>query len=113
YGRDDVYIANIVKCRPPGNRNPQDAEADKCLPYLERQIELVDPKVIVLLGAVPLNYLLNMKGIMRSHGKWMSYKGIDVMPSFHPAFLLRKPEHKRDAWEDMQKVMEKLGKPSA
>ena len=82
YDRSEVYIANIVKCRPPGNRNPSDEEAAICLPILKRQIELVNPKAIVLLGAVPLKYLMGMTGITRQRGKWMEYNGIQVMPTF-------------------------------
>ncbi len=110
FSRDDVYICNIVKCRPPNNRNPLPEEAAACRPYLERQIELVKPKVMVLLGAVPLQYILDMRGIMRLHGQWFDYKGIKVMPTFHPAYLLRYPEGKRDAWDDLQKVMKVFGK---
>ena len=105
----DVYIANIVKCRPPGNRNPEEAEAMACLPYLERQIELIRPKVIVLLGAVPLLYLLNMRGITKLHGQWFEYKGIKTLPTFHPAFLLRNANMKADAWKDLQVVMREFG----
>lgn len=105
----DVYIANIIKCRPPGNRNPEENEAEACMPYLERQIELVKPKVIVLLGAVPLLYLLRMRGIMRLHGVWQDYKGIRTMPTFHPAYLLRSPDKKAEAWSDLQIVMREFG----
>jgi DNA polymerase len=107
--RSDVYIANIVKCRPPNNRNPEDDEAVTCLPYLERQIELIQPKVIVVLGAVPLKALLNRRGITRSRGNWLSHKDIPVMPTFHPSYLLRVPKAKRDVWNDMQAVMQRLG----
>lgn len=110
FRREDVYIANIVKCRPPGNRNPLPEEAETCLPYLQRQIELIQPKVIVILGAVPLKYLLNKNGIMRLRGKWDSYNGIKVMPTFHPAYLLRNPEAKREVWDDLQQVMKLFGK---
>lgn len=110
YTRQDVYIANIVKCRPPNNRNPHDDEAEACLPYLKRQIELIKPKVIVLLGAVPLKYLMERTGIIKNHGKWMKYNDIPVMPTFHPAYLLRYKEAKRDAWNDLQMVMKVLGK---
>ncbi len=110
FTRDDVFICNIVKCRPPNNRNPFPEEAAACRPYLERQIELVKPKVMVLLGAVPLQFILNQRGIMRLHGQWSDYKGIKVMPTFHPAYLLRFPEGKRDAWNDLQKVMKVFGK---
>ncbi len=108
--KTEVYIANIVKCRPPGNRNPNDEEAAACLPYLKRQIELVSPKVIVLLGAVPLLYLMGMKGIMRMRGHWLNYCGIKTMPTYHPAFLLRDPSRKRETWHDLQMVMAEFGK---
>ena len=113
-----VYIANIVKCRPPGNRNPEpEREAAPCLGYLRRQIALVKPKAIVLLGAVPLLNLMGVTGIMRSRGKWLSYEGIPVMPTFHPAYLLRFErfpaqfiQNKRLVWQDLQAVMARLGK---
>ena len=106
----EVYIANIVKCRPPGNRNPEPQEAAACIDYLKRQIELVQPKVIVLLGAVPLFYLMNMKGITRIRGNWLEYHGIQVMPTLHPAYLLRNANHKIYVWQDLQKVMKVFGK---
>lgn len=110
FSRDEVYIANIVKCRPPNNRVPLPDEANACLPYLERQIELIRPEVIVLLGATPLQYILGLTGIMRRRGQWGEYKGIKVMPTYHPAFLLRRPEAKRDVWNDLQEVMKIFGK---
>ncbi len=110
FTREEVFIANIVKCRPPDNRVPEKSEAQVCLPYLHRQIELIQPKVIVLLGATPLKWLLGKSGITRLHGQWLELNGIAVMPSFHPAFLLRDPRQKRPAWEDLQKVMTRLGK---
>jgi len=106
----ETCIANIVKCRPPGNRNPSDEEAAACMPYLKRQIEMVNPKVIVLLGAVPLLYLFNLKGIMKLRGRWLDYGGIRVMPTYHPAFLLRNPPAKKDAWADLQAVMAEFGR---
>ncbi len=110
------YIANIVKCRPPGNRNPEPEEGTACLPYLHRQIELVKPEAIILLGAVPLNFLMNRRGITSARGKWLEYKGIPVMPTFHPAYLLRFERNreqfiaeKRKVWSDLQQVMVRLG----
>ncbi len=110
FNREQVYIANIVKCRPPQNRNPLPEEAAACLPYLQRQIELINPKVIVILGAVPLKYLLNKTGIMRLRGQWDTYNDIKVMPTFHPAYLLRNPNAKRETWSDLQQVMTLFGK---
>ena len=111
--KTETCIANIVKCRPPGNRNPADDEAAACMPYLKRQIAMVNPKVIVLLGAVPLLYLFNLKGIMRLRGRWLDYGGIPVMPTYHPAFLLRNPPAKKDAWADLQAVMAVFGRKPA
>ena len=111
--KTETCIANIVKCRPPGNRNPADDEAAACMPYLKRQIAMVNPKVIVLLGAVPLLYLFNLKGIMRLRGRWLDYNGIPVMPTYHPAFLLRNPPAKKDAWADLQAVMAVFGRKPA
>ncbi|MBR2962892.1 MAG: uracil-DNA glycosylase [Lentisphaeria bacterium] len=111
--KTETCIANIVKCRPPGNRNPADDEAAACMPYLKRQIAMVNPKVIVLLGAVPLLYLFNLKGIMRLRGHWLDYNGIPVMPTYHPAFLLRNPPAKKDAWADLQAVMAVFGRKPA
>jgi len=112
YKRDEVYIANIVKCRPPGNRNPEPDEAAACLPFLARQIELVQPKVIVTLGRVPLEQLFPdvRSGITRTRGTWLAYRDIPAMPTFHPAYLLRNPKAKRDVWADMQAVMARLGR---
>jgi DNA polymerase len=113
FQRSEVYIANIVKCRPPNNRNPEEAEAAACLPYLQRQIELLKPEVIVLLGAVPLRILLGETGINRLHGQWREIAGIPTLPTFHPAYLLRVAARKREAWEDLKKVMRRLGKDPA
>ncbi len=110
FQRSEVYIANVVKCRPPGNRTPEKDEAKPCMPYLLRQIELVKPKVIVLLGAVALKYLLDITGIIRARGTWHEFHGIKVMPTFHPALLLRDPSQKKLVWEDLQKVMKEFGK---
>ena len=107
--REDVYIANIVKCRPPGNRMPSPEEAAACIGYLKKQIELVQPEVIVLLGGTALSFLLEINGITKYRGRWHNYNNIPVMPTFHPAFLLRKAEAKREAWHDLKLVMAKLG----
>lgn len=108
--RSDVYIANVVKCRPPENRNPEPDEVESCSPYLRRQLELVQPEVIVALGAFAAQALLKTtERISRLRGTWHAYEGIPVMPTFHPAYLLRSPAEKRTAWSDLQQVMEKLG----
>lgn len=109
FERSQVYIANIVKCRPPRNRVPEPGEAQACLPFLKRQIELVRPKVIVTLGATPLQYLLGKTGIGRERGIWCDLDGIPVMPTYHPAYLLRAPERKGEAWSDLKQVMARLG----
>jgi len=106
----EVYIANVVKCRPPGNRTPLPAEADACIGFLKRQIRLVSPKVIVTLGATPLLHLFQLKGITKLRGNWLDWEGIKVMPTYHPAFLLRDPRRKIDVWRDLQLVMKEFGK---
>lgn len=111
YRREEVYIGNIVKCRPPGNRAPEPDEAAACIGYLKRQVALVRPKAIVILGGVALSFLLKSSaGISRVRGHWQSYEGIPAMPTFHPAYLLRSPDAKRDAWSDLKQVMRLLGK---
>ena len=110
FTRSDVYITNIVKCRPPKNRNPEQPEAEACMEFLKQQIRIISPKVIVTLGAVPLLYLMNQKGITRARGHWLDYQGIKVMPTFHPAYLLRNPGAKKDVWSDLQQVMQLFGK---
>ncbi|OGV35100.1 MAG: hypothetical protein A2020_15505 [Lentisphaerae bacterium GWF2_45_14] len=112
FAREEVYITNVVKCRPPGNRTPEESEAKACLPCLIRQVELIKPKVLVLLGAVPLLHLLGKKGITRLHGEWSEFMGIKTLPTFHPAYLLRSPSEKKHAWADLQKVMKEFGKTS-
>ena len=110
--RDEVYIANIVKCRPPGNRTPMTDEVESCFPFLLRQIEAVGPQVIVALGAPATQALLGVTmPISRLRGEFKRFgrTGIEVMPTYHPAYLLRTPEAKRYVWEDMKKVMAKLG----
>ena len=115
FDRKEVYICNTVKCRPPGNRNPEPDETAACRAFAERQIELVHPEVIVVLGAVALRFLFPRiyGGIQKLRGNWMEYKGIRVMPTYHPAFLLRSPAAKADAWKDLQQVMAVFGKTPA
>jgi uracil-DNA glycosylase len=104
--RDQVYIANVVKCRPPGNRNPEPDEVATCEPFLFRQIDVIRPAVIVALGTYAAQVLLRTKEpISRLRGQVFEYRGARLVPTFHPAFLLRSPERKRDTWEDMKKVM--------
>jgi uracil-DNA glycosylase family 4 len=106
-GRDDVYICNIVKCRPPGNRTPLPSEAGACAPFLLGQLDAINPAVIVALGRCAAeNMGLVAGGGWR--GRWGKFRGVDVMPTYHPAFLLRSPEFKRPVWEDLQKVMARL-----
>jgi len=106
--RDEVYIANIVKCRPPGNRNPEDDEAYACLDYLRNQVLLVQPKIIVLLGNVALKNILGKEyGITSSRGKWVEKKGIWYMPTWHPAALLRDENKKIDFINDLKLVLNK------
>jgi len=107
--REDVYIANVVKCRPPANRNPEPDEVAACEPFLKRQIDLVRPQIIVGLGKFAVQTLLQSKvPITKVRGTWHSYHGIKLMPTFHPAYLLRNPADKKLVWEDIQKVMKEL-----
>ena len=109
--REEVYIANIVKCRPPSNRNPEDDEAIACLNYLRNQVILVKPKIIVLLGSVALKNILGKEyGITASRGKWVEKKSILYMPTWHPAALLRDETKKIDFIKDLKLVMEKMEK---
>jgi DNA polymerase len=108
--REDVYIANVIKCRPPENRNPEPDEVACCEPFLVRQLELIRPEVIVALGKFAVQTLLGTKEpITRLRGRWHDYHGIPLMPTFHPAYLLRNPADKRLVWEDIQQVMKVLG----
>jgi DNA polymerase len=108
--RSDVYIANVIKCRPPENRNPEPDEVVSCEPFLLRQLELIAPEVIVALGKFAAQTLLRSKTpITQLRGRWYDYHGIKLMPTFHPAYLLRNPGDKRLVWEDIQKVMRALG----
>ena len=107
--RNEVYIANVVKCRPPGNRNPEEDEAVACLDYLRNQVILVQPEIIVLLGSVALKNILGKEyGITASRGKWVEKKGIKYMPTWHPAALLRDETKKIDFIKDLQKVVEEM-----
>ncbi|MBO4619033.1 MAG: uracil-DNA glycosylase, partial [Victivallales bacterium] len=110
-----VYIANIVKCRPPGNRNPLPEEGNACIGYLRRQIALANPKVIVLLGNTALKFLTGRSGIMSARGKWIEVCGIPTMPTFHPSYVIRFERDVRQfhdtkllVWQDLQQVMQKL-----
>jgi DNA polymerase len=103
--RDEVYIANVIKCRPPGNRNPEGDEVERCEPFLFRQIDAVKPRVIVALGKFAAQSLLKTADpITRLRGRTFTYRGATLMPTFHPAYLLRNPSSKREVWEDMKKV---------
>ena len=111
YQREDVYIANVLKCRPPENRTPLPEEVANCLPYLLAQIELIKPKVIVVLGAIAMKALLDIQlGITKMRGHWYTFRDIPIMPTFHPAYLLRNPAAKKEVWDDMKAVLEKLGR---
>ena len=103
--RDDVYIANVIKCRPPGNRNPEADEIAQCEPFLFQQIEAIRPKVIVALGSFAAKTLLRSEeSISRLRGRVYDFRGAQLIPTFHPSFLLRSPDRKRDAWEDLKKA---------
>ncbi len=111
FRREDVYIANVVKCRPPGNRNPEPDEIEACEPFLRAQLAAIQPKVIVALGKFAAHTLLReTTPISKLRGRWREYAGVKLMPTFHPAYLLRSPEEKKKAWEDLQLVMKELGK---
>jgi uracil-DNA glycosylase family 4 len=108
--RPDVYIANVVKCRPPENRNPEPDEIAACAPFLARQVALVKPEVIVALGKFAAQTLLRTDvAIGKLRGRWHDYEGTPLMPTFHPSYLLRSPGEKRHAWEDLKQVMSRLG----
>jgi uracil-DNA glycosylase family 4 len=112
--REDVYIANVVKCRPPQNRNPEPDEVASCEPFLKKQIELIRPEIIVALGKFAVQTLLQSKvPITRLRGNWHSYMGIKLMPTFHPAYLLRNPADKKLVWEDIKKVMKEMESENA
>ncbi|MBI5211939.1 MAG: uracil-DNA glycosylase [Nitrospirae bacterium] len=114
FTREDVYIANIVKCRPAANRDPHDDEIAACLPFLERQIDIIAPKVIMALGKIASHTLMGLKtplskfSIVKIRGHFFEYKGIPVMPTFHPAYFLRNPKDKQLTWADAQEVLKRL-----
>lgn len=112
FKRDDVYIANVVKCRPPENRNPEPDEIASCEPFLFRQIEAIHPKVIVALGSFATKTLLKTnEPISRLRGRVYDYHGARLVPTFHPSFLLRSPNQKKYAWDDLKKVLSLMGRP--
>jgi DNA polymerase len=106
FARGEVYIANVLKCRPPGNRNPEPDEIERCEPFLFRQIGSVQPKVIIALGAFAARTLLQTQDpISRLRGRVYPFRGAQLIPTFHPSFLLRSPGYKREAWEDLKKAL--------
>jgi uracil-DNA glycosylase len=108
--REDVYIANIIKCRPPGNRTPERDECETCSPFLMRQIAAIQPKAIVALGAVAAKTLLAINAPMSEfRGRWFDFRGTKLAVTYHPAFLLRDPRQKKETWKDLQMVMKELG----
>jgi len=110
--REDVYIANVVKCRPPGNRTPERDEVEMCEQFVFRQLAFIKPKVIVALGSPAFQCLMRTREpISRARGEWRELNGVKVMPTFHPAFLLRSPDKKREVWDDMKKVRDYLNEP--
>jgi len=111
FTRDDVYICNVAKCRPPGNRNPEPDEIEACEPFLKGQLAALKPKVIVALGKFAAQTLLREStAITRLRGQWRTYAGVPLMPTFHPAYLLRSPEEKKLAWMDLKEVMKRFGR---
>ena len=110
--REEVYICNILRCRPPNNRQPLPDEAANCREWLEKTLELVRPKFLCALGGTAAKFLLGTtQGVTRLRGKFFTYKGVPVMCTFHPSFLLRAPENKREVWEDMKLLLAKMGRP--
>jgi DNA polymerase len=107
--REEVYICNILKCRPPGNRNPEPDEIEQCEPFLKKQLAAIRPRMIVALGKFAAQCLLRSDApISRLRGRFQTYEGIPLMPTFHPAFLLRNPDAKREVWADLKLVMAEL-----
>ena len=112
--RDEVYIANVIKCRPPNNRNPEPDEVATCEPFLFRQLDVIRPRVVVALGGFAIRTLLRTdEAVSRLRGRVFDYRGAKLIPTFHPAFLLRSPERKRDVWEDMKRVRALLAEPES
>ena len=112
--RDEVYIANVIKCRPPNNRNPEADEVATCEPFLFRQLDVIRPRVVVALGGFAIRTLLQTdEAVSRLRGRMFDYRGAKLIPTFHPAFLLRSPERKRDVWEDMKRVRALLADPES
>jgi uracil-DNA glycosylase family 4 len=114
FTREQVFIANVVKCRPPGNRQPAPDEAATCIPYLHRQLEIIQPRVIVTLGLSAARYMLDTKlSMTRLRGQWQTWRGIRLMPTFHPAYVLRQytPETRAAVWSDLKQVLAELGLP--
>lgn len=108
--REEVYICNVVKCRPPRNRDPEEDEVETCLPFLKEQLKLIRPEVICALGRVAAQALLGREfKITSERGHWYSFMDISLMPTYHPAYLLRNPSAKRQVWEDVQKIMKHMG----
>jgi DNA polymerase len=109
FRRDEVYIANVVKCRPPGNRDPKDDEIAACSPFLDRQIELIRPEVIIALGRFAANRLTGTeKPLGALRGRWSHFRGVPLIATYHPAYLLRTPSDKRKVWHDLKLVLAKL-----
>jgi DNA polymerase len=107
--REEVYICNIIKCRPPDNRNPAVDEIEACEPFLRRQIDVIGPRIIITLGNFAAKTLLRTEtGITRLRGRFYTYHGIPLMPTYHPAYLLRNPAQKRPVWQDLQAVMAEM-----
>jgi len=108
--RDEVYICNIIKCHPPHNRDPERDEIEMCLPFLEAQLSLIQPEIICAIGRISAQSLVREDfKITRERGQWQSFREIPLMPTYHPAYLLRYPQAKKSVWEDMQQIMKKLG----
>lgn len=111
-GEEDFYVTNVVNWRPPQNRNPKPNEIELCRPFIEKHIELVQPKILLLVGGISMTALTGLTGIMKNHGQWQDVEVADTtypaLPLYHPAFLLRRPELKKDAWRDLLSVREKL-----